>query len=188
MAIGHVAIERIERLIVKQYSHLPSAGLVALDRDLAKQLFGIRDAPQRLQFVQSLMTSHSGSKDCSTRLSFDNTWTELHAVLCEIDPPPTGDDSLPPLTMALAGGRPLHIEAESLVTMLRPDLVPVVADAIQAIHEHDIRTASQAATVKSDGGKPHSAVRFAATIDQMKQFYQEAKQTHSAVVFAAWSS
>lgn len=148
------------------YAELTSAALVALDLDAAKQFFGHRDDAARLEFVKSQAAERS--------LDLSKTWRALQACL--------GDQ--PPLGMCLLGGRQMQRSGPAIVSLLRPDMVPAVADALAAL---------DASFVSDQFDSLSEPIRATATKEQVQQSLEElqecfrqAASEQAASVFAAW--
>ena len=167
---------------MKNYEHFPHAALVALDREHSKQFFAARVDTERLSFVRQLM-----DRGTTAAVALDKTWIALYRLLHREDLLATESLDAAALGMALAGGRPMHENTDSVVTLLRPDLVPIVADALQAVRLE--RLAELAENAQTGHISPTLDARtWVALADRLLQFYRQAKQSTSAVAFAAWSA
>ena len=155
-------------------THLTTAVLIALDLDQSKQFFGHRDDAARLEFVKSLASANS--------LNVGKTWRALEEVLSDNKHEPDGVPS--PLSLCLSGGRPMQKSGPEIVSLLRPDMVPVVAEALQSLNSSAIQERYAkldqplAATVSVEDVKN--------SLEELSSFYRHAADERSAVVFAAW--
>lgn len=168
------------------YDHFPCAALAALDRERSKQFFVARLDHERLHFVQQL----GGEGDCPSAI-LDPSWRTLHQFFhLNVH---AADDSVDAaaLGLALAGGRVMHQSAESMVTLIRPDLVPVVADALQSVNLQRLREFQRAELADLAQSGDISAVSefepLMSLAERVQQFYRQAQQSSAAVAFAAWS-
>ena len=145
------------------------AHLLMLDRDTAKQFFGFRDDEQRLAYLNDL-------KATAESVDLGAHWPTLHRCL--------GDGSLdanacvPPLGDALLGGRQMHQGPDAIVSMLRPDMVPVVAEALAAKDQDWLRERCNSLQLPCDDA-------LFANLSATTQLYQTAAAGRAAVVFFA---
>ena len=99
---------------------------VVVERDRAKTLFAAaRNPDELLDFVDQLVSD----TNCQ-RLEIGDQWQALHDQLAAVQ-----DDS--PLQHAILGGRPLNADPQRPIILVRPDIVPAVADAIEALEWSD---------------------------------------------------
>ena len=119
---------------------LAEGALVALDRDRAKQLFGARGSDALKAFLAELVESEPPGQDgrivCCRGMA-----RPLQEVLDTC--PSVDDDSRPALQQAIWGGRPLSDEPDLQVRLVRPDLVPHVAEGAREF-EHRCRGGTSA--------------------------------------------
>ena len=126
-----------------------------VQRDHAKKLFAAAKGPAALaEFLGHLATADDLT---DKRLLTGDNWQELHDLLNDAAP-----DS--PLGQAILGGRPLSQDADQPVMLVRPDIVPAVAEAIS--------------NLELDSNAPQEQVRA------IGKLFGEAAQLQAAVVFA----
>ncbi len=156
---------------------LAEGALVALDRDRAKQLFGARGSDALKAFLAELVESEPPGQDgrivCCRGMA-----RPLQEVLDTC--PSVDDDSRPALQQAIWGGRPLSDEPDLQVRLVRPDLVPHVAEAlanlnIDAVVEH----------LPTDALQGEGRDRARRVLGQLRRLYADAARERWAVALFA---
>lgn len=141
--------------------------LMAIDRDGAKSLFGARGDNALRDFLIERVADEAIWKEKSA-ISFQGHWRAIAACLNQID----GNAQL---DQCILGGRPMYHGAEMTVTLVRPDLVPHLADGLAVV-------ADNAFSAQLPASQDREAVW--ATFLQMKQLFQSAAEDRHAIVFA----
>ena len=130
-----------------------------------------KEDDQRITFLKELQPS-------AESVDLGANWRALHRCL--------GDGSLnvascpPPLGDAILGGRQMQQSADTIVSMLRPDMVPVVAEALAATDEGSLRERCEALSLTWED-------ELSANLAAITQLYRSAASSRAAVVFFAGS-
>jgi hypothetical protein len=157
---------------------------IALGREHAKRLFGIKDDESLRQFVEELKASPEMKK--SGRL-LDNgpLWDPIHRCLTEGTLDPEGGDF--PLNHAVLGGKQLHNSGDYVASLVRPDMTRFIADALAELEEDEMRQkflALDRESYKQPIDEKHFMEMWLA-LQNLKIFYEAAAEGLEAVIFTA---
>ncbi len=120
----------------RSFDDLLSQGvLLALSREEAKQLFAAREPIALRQFLGARLSDRPPVlEEAEADTSFaicDDQWQQIQRVLAQSE---VADDSMQPaLRQCLTGGRILCDSEDLTVWLVRPDMVPHVAHALQSL-------------------------------------------------------
>lgn len=148
--------------------------LFALDRDRAKLMFGARElAALQATVLEFLATDALWSEQSILTLEHRGT-----AIQRALDASPVSDpDTRPALAQALTGGRPLADEATWHAYVVRPDLVPHVADALAQLDVAEFQQVLMSLNSDAAGGR---AVEL---FEELRAFYRRAAEQRCAVAY-----
>jgi hypothetical protein len=148
--------------------------LLALDRDRARMLFGAREPLSLQETVCELVTCESLWEERDA-LALEGRGPAIQRVL---DAVPLSDlDTRPLLAQTLTGGRPLADQDPWHVFVVRPDVVPQVADALAKIDVADLQRTVTAGNSEAGGA------RTIALLAEILEFYRRAAERRSAVAY-----
>ncbi len=157
---------------------------IALGREHAKRLFGLKEDQAILQFLEELKAD-SAMKKSGRVLETGTAWDAIHRCLTEGELDPAGGDF--PLSHAVLGGKPLHQGDDYAAVLVRPDMTRFIADALDEIEEDDVREKFFALNPQSYrqpiGEKEFTEVWLA--LQNLTLFYKAATENLEAVVFTA---
>jgi len=147
---------------------------VSLSREEARDVFGCRSdealrATVGLVLAKHLAGAPSGDETPRVICCF-GAWKVQQALLNSVG----GEEAL--LRQALTGGRPLSQAEDQVVRVVRPDIVPQIADALESLPREKLTAAFESG---SDAEKNLRA------IEQLTQLYRAAAGTGMAVLFVA---
>lgn len=100
---------------------------LVLRREDAKQLFAQRDPAAIRDYVRKLTQSTDYRKQ-GRLLELGVAWDTLHRCVTDGTLDPSGGE--PPLNQAFLGGRLLYQGDDYIVSLVRPDMTPYVAEAL----------------------------------------------------------
>ncbi len=157
---------------------------IALGREHAKRLFGLKEDQAILQFLEELKADPAMKK--SGRLLDSGTaWDAIHRCLTEGELDASAGDF--PLSHAVLGGKQLHQGDDYAAVLVRPDMTRFIADALAEVGEDDFRKKFFALNPQSYnqriGEKEFTEVWLA--LQNLKVFYEAATENLEAVVFTA---
>ena len=155
-------------------TELTHAVLMALDRDASKAFFGRRDDAGRMDFVKSFV---GGST-----LDITQSWKAMERLFAAVETEP--DETPSPLNLCLSGGRPMRASGSEIVSLLRPDMVPIVANALAELDVVAIQTRYDRLDVEFTSELSIDDVQQ--RVNDLALFYRDAAEQRSAIVFAAW--
>jgi hypothetical protein len=157
---------------------------IALGRDLAKRLFGLREDAAILKFLEELKAAPDMKKS-GRLLDTGTAWDPIHRCLTEGELDPNAGDF--PLNHAVLGGKQLHQGTDYAAVLIRPDMTRFIADALAEVDEDDLRKKFFA--LKRDAQQPApSEKEFTAVwlaLQNLKVFFEAATENMEAVVFTA---
>lgn len=157
---------------------------IALGREHAKRLFGLKEDQAILQFLEELKADPAMKKSGRV-LDSGTTWDPIHRCLTEGELDPAGGDF--PLSHAVLGGKQLHQGDDYAAVLVRPDVTRFIADALIEVGEDDFRKkffALDPASYKQPlGEKEFTEVWLA--LQNLKLFFEAATENLEAVVFTA---
>ena len=165
-------------------AELKQGWLFALDRDEAKALFAASREHNLAEFFAGLR-ERSGVDANSRALACGQDWAPLHRCLSDGTLDPAGGE--PPLNQCILGGRQLSQDEGAIAVLVRPDVVPLVGEALATL----TRDWLQARFAALDHGDSRPADDSGAVdqlwsrLGQLRAFYQQAAASSAAVVFAA---
>lgn len=157
---------------------------LALTREHAKSLFGIKDDGELRKFLEELR-SRPDIKRSGRLLEATTLWDPLHRCLTEGELDATAGDF--PLNHAVLGGKQLHQSADHAAALIRPDMTRFIADALEELDEDEMRKKFRALGSGSYRG-PLDEKHFMELwlkIQDLKMFFQAAAENMEAVVFTA---
>ena len=142
---------------------------IALNRDEAKTLFGLRDPDLAWEHMASLQANKQDTDELAT---IDGTQVFLQVLGCgETDP------ALAPLASMLTSGRPLCDEPTRKVTVIRPDVTQHVALAAA-----NLSTETWNAWCSEHGADPTSTWE---QLETLRKVFAAAASGQGCVVFTA---
>jgi hypothetical protein len=157
---------------------------IALSREHAKRVFGIRDDESLRQFLEELKSSPEIKR--SGRL-LDNgiLWDPIHRCLTEGELDPTAGDF--PLNHAILGGKQLHNGSDYVAALIRPDMTRFITDALADLEEDYVRQkffGLSRESYKQPIDEKHFQELWLA-IQNLKFFFEAATENLEAVIFTA---
>jgi len=157
---------------------------IALGREHAKTLFGIKDDAALLKFLDELKTRPDMKKNGRV-LETERLWDPIHRCLTEGELDPAGGEF--PLNHAVIGGKQLHKGADCVAVLVRPDMVRFVSDALSELTEEAMRPKffglPKAACATPQDEKNFMALWLA--LKDLQVFFEAAADNLEAVVFTA---
>lgn len=156
---------------------------IALGRDQAKRLFGLKEDAAILKFLEELKAAPDMKKS-GRLLDTGTAWDPIHRCLTEGELDPNAGDF--PLNHAVLGGKQLHQGTDYAAVLIRPDMTRFIADALAEVDEDDFRKKFFA--LKRDAQPPPSEKEFTAVwlaLQNLKVFFEAATENMEAVVFTA---
>jgi len=157
---------------------------IALAREHAKTLFGIKDDASLRKFLDELKAKPDMKKS-GRLLDTGVLWDPIHRCLTEGELDPTAGDF--PLNHAVLGGKQLHKGSDYTAVLIRPDMTSFIADAIAELEEDDVRTKFFAlgnGTYKQPIDEKHFMEMWL-MLQNLKVFFEAAAENIEAVVFTA---
>jgi len=157
---------------------------IALAREHAKTLFGLKDDASLRKFLDELK-ARPDIKKSGRLLDTGVLWDPIHRCLTEGELDPAAGDF--PLNHAVLGGKQLLKGTDYTAVLIRPDMTRFIADALGELEENDIRKKYFAL----NGGsykQPVDEKRFIEMwlmLQNLKVFFDAATENMEAVVFTA---
>jgi hypothetical protein len=154
---------------------------LALARDHAKRLFGIKEDAPLAAFMEELKTS-AEMKKSGRSLDIGGVWDPLHRIMTDGELDPGGGDF--PGNHVVLGGKQLHHAGDFSAILIRPDIVAFVSEALNELKQNDVREAFQKLPASYD--KPRGDKEFTElwlAITKLKVFFDAAAENLEAVVF-----
>ena len=157
---------------------------ILLNREDAKKLFGFREPEQIRDFVRQLSQSQDYRKR-GRLLELGATWDTLHRCLTDGTLDPNAGD--PPLNQCFLGGRSLYDREDAIISLVRPDMAPYVAEALGEVKFEDLQKKYYELDAAAYGRPLHEKDLEKAWIvfQQVRTFYEFASEDLSAVLFIA---
>jgi hypothetical protein len=155
---------------------------IALTREHAKRLFGLKEEPALREFFQELRTSNQLKKEGRV-LESATVWDPLHRCLTEGELDPEGGDF--PLNHAVLGGKRLVFADDLVAVLVRPDMTNFVAEGLAEVEEEDVRK-KYFALDPAKYGKAPTEKEFQQVwlkLNELRTFFDEAAANLDAVVF-----
>ena len=157
---------------------------IALAREHAKTLFGLKDDASIRKFLDELQTRPEIKK--SGRLLDVGTWWDpIHRCLTEGEQDPAAGDF--PLNTAVLGGKQLLQGKDYTAVLIRPDMTRFIADALAELEEDAMRSkffALKGGSYQQPIDEKHFMEMWL-RLQDLKIFFQAAAENMEAVVFTA---
>ena len=160
-------------------SKLKQAFHLALSREDAKQLFGCRDEESLREWIQQFVESDTVWKEQRV-VRHVGHWRTLHQCLSDGSLDPDGGEF--PLNHVFLGGRKMVNSDSTLVAMIRPDMVPIIADAMASHSREQLQHAFQ--ELVEPVGESAEFEEICNTFDAAQEFFARAAKQQYAAVFA----
>lgn len=158
------------------------AAYIVLMRDDSKQLFAQKEDEAVRKTVENLRQSPK-HRENGLLLECGADWDPIHRALTEgkLDP----DDGEFPLDHCVLGGRQLHAGEGFDAILIRPDVVPHVAEALHELRRETFFENYMAIDPVDYGKEPTEAEadRVWGTLKLIRQMFEDAANEHAAVVF-----
>lgn len=157
---------------------------IALARDHAKTLFGIKEDAALRKFLEELR-ARPDMKRSGRVLEMGVLWDPIHRCLTEGELDPSAGDF--PLNTAILGGKPLQQAADQTMVLVRPDMTRFIADALGELEENDQRQKFFGLN-KESYQQPIDEKHFMEMwlkLQDLKVFFEAAAENLEAVVFMA---
>jgi hypothetical protein len=157
---------------------------IALTREHAKTLFGLKDDEGLRKFLDELR-QRPDMKKSGRVLETGTNWDPIHRCLTEGELDPASGDF--PLNHAVLGGKQLHHGTDYTAVLVRPDVTRFIADALAEVEEEGLRK-------KFFGLSPASCSRpldekhfmeMWLMLQNLRVFFEAAADNLEAVVFTA---
>jgi hypothetical protein len=157
---------------------------IALAREHAKTLFGIKEDAALRKFLEELRT-RPDIKKSGRLLEAGTLWDPIHRCLTEGELDPSAGDF--PLNHAVLGGKQLHQATDYTAVLIRPDMTRFIADALEELEEDDMRKKFLGLSSTSYQGTLDEKrfMEMWLRIQDLKVFFQAAAENMEAVVFTA---
>jgi len=156
---------------------------IALTREHAKRLFAIQDDESLKEFVMELKSS-AEMKQKGRILETGGTWDAIHRCLTEGELDPTGGDF--PLNHAVLGGKHLHRGEDYTAVLIRPDMIPFVAEALGDVKQKDFREKFDALGSSYQGGRSEKDFgEVWRQLQRLRVFFEDCSQNRDSVLFTA---
>jgi hypothetical protein len=157
---------------------------IALGREHAKTLFGLKDDAALRGFLEELK-ARPDMKRSGRVLEMGTLWEALHRCLTEGELDPAGGDF--PLNHAVLGGKQLLKGTDYTAVLIRPDVTRFIADALVELSEDDLRKrffALAGGTYQEPIDEKHF-MQLWLKLQDLKVFFEAAAENMEAVVFTA---
>jgi hypothetical protein len=158
--------------------------LVLIDRDDAKKLFAHKEPDDVRNFMDQL-TQSKPYRSAQKVLDLAGHWDGIHRCLTDGTLDPDGGE--PPLNHAILGGKRLANTPEFVLSFVRPDMTPYVAEALADVRYDDFHK-KYLAISPSDYGRALTEKDFEkiwVAFQQLVDFYESGAEELSAIAFAA---
>ena len=155
---------------------------IILTREDAKTLFAQTEDSDIRRTVEALRQSPK-HRDAGLVLECGTAWDPIHRCLTEGTLAPDAGEF--PLDHCVLGGRRLHPGAEFEAVLVRPDIVPHVADGLHNLKREEFRSCFMNLDPSDFGRQPTEAEadEVWSTLKLVRQLYEDASSEHAAVVF-----
>jgi hypothetical protein len=153
---------------------------LALARDHAKRLFGIKDDGELAKFMEELKSS-ADMKKSGRVLDVGSVWDPLHRLMTDGELDPGGGDF--PHNHIVLGGKQLHHGSDFSTILIRPDMVPFVSEALNELKQlevHEKFNNLPASYTKPKGDKEFTELWLA--VQKLRTFFDAAAENREAVV------
>lgn len=155
---------------------------IALAREHAKTLFGLKDDASIRKFLDDLK-ARPDMKKSGRILDVGVWWDPIHRCLTEGELDSAAGDF--PLNTAVLGGKQLLQGKEHTAVLIRPDMTRFVADALGELEEDDVRKkffALQGGSYQQPIDEKHFTEMWL-RLQDLKVFFEAASENMEAVVF-----
>jgi hypothetical protein len=157
---------------------------IALARENAKTLFGLKDDASIRKFLDDL-NAKPDMKKSGRLLDVGTLWDPIHRCLTEGELDPAAGDF--PLNTAVLGGKQLLQGKEYTAVLVRPDMTRFIADALGELEEDDVRKkffALKGGSYQQPIDEKHFMEMWL-RLQDLKIFFEAASENMEAVVFTA---
>jgi uncharacterized protein DUF1877 len=157
---------------------------LALAREHAKTLFGLKDDESIRKFLEELK-ARPDMKKSGRMLDLSTLWDPIHRCLTEGELDPAAGDF--PLNSAILGGKQLLKGDDYTAVLIRPDMTNFIADALAELEEDDLRKkffALKGGTYDQPIDEKHFMEMWL-RLQDLKVFFAAAAENMEAVVFTA---
>lgn len=154
---------------------------LALAREHAKRLFGIKEDAPLAAFMEELKTAPEMKKS-GRALDIGKAWDPLHRIMTDGELDPGGGDF--PGNQVVLGGKQLHHAEDFSAILIRPDIVAFVSEALNELKQAEVREKFEnlpATYTQPRGDKEFIELWLAITL--MRPFFDAAAENLEAVVF-----
>ena len=158
----------------------------ALSRDDAKRLFRCKGDEALRQFVTQLAASDQRQRNGKI-LENDPCWKTLHRCLSDGTLEPSGGEF--PLSHVFLGGRQLADGEDLIVALVRPDAVPIVAQALAEWSRDDLveRYRTLVADHHAEQSNVQNGEQSWSSLATVRDFFQRAAENTEAILFTVIS-
>jgi len=157
---------------------------IALPREHAKTLFGLKDDEGLRKFLDEL-EKRPDMRKSGRVLETGTSWDPIHRCLTEGELEASAGEF--PLNHAVLGGKELHKGSDYTAVVVRPDMTRFIADALAEVQEEDLRQ-KFFALKPSSYQRPIDEKHFMEmwlTLQNLRVFFEAAADNLEAVVFTA---
>lgn len=157
---------------------------IALAREHAKTLFGLKDDASIRKFLDELK-ARADIKKSGRLLDTETLWDPIHRCLTEGELDPAAGDF--PLNHAVLGGKQLLKGSDYTAVLVRPDMTRFIADGLSELEEDEVRKkffALRNGSYKQPIDEKHFMEMWL-MIQDLKVFFDAAAENIEAVVFTA---
>jgi hypothetical protein len=154
---------------------------LALARENAKRLFGIKEDAPLAAYMEELKTS-AEMKKSGRAIDVGGVWDPLHRIMTDGELDPGGGDF--PGNHVVLGGKQLHHAADFSAILIRPDIVAFVSESLNELKQSEVREKFEG--LPASYGKPQGDKEFIElwlAITKLRTFFDAAAENLEAVVF-----
>ena len=154
-----------------------------LNREEAKQLFAAREDTAVRDVVENLLKRRTAQKD-DTTLDCGGLWDPIHRSLTDGTLDPEGGRF--PINHCVLGGKQLFKGDAFEVVVVRPDIVPHVAEAIHGLKRVEVQENYRSISA-DDYGKQPTDEEFDLVwnmLSQVRILFEDAADNRDAILFA----
>lgn len=159
-----------------------SGAHIILGREDAKQLFGKSDDASVRTFVTGLRGSRK-HRESHLILDIGSTWDPIHRCLTDGTLEPEGGEF--PLNHCILGGRRLHKGPGFEAVLIRPDIVPHVAESMHHMKRQDLHGKYFSIDAANYGQAPSEQEfdKVWLMLQQIRKLFEDAAMDRCAVLF-----
>ena len=157
---------------------------IALGREHAKELFGIKEDEALRKFLDDLKV-RPDMKKSGRVLETGTTWDAIHRCFTDGELDPAGGEF--PLNHAVLGGKQLYKGTDSTAVLIRPDMTRFIADALSELDQDELRP-KFFALAGGSYDQPVDEKHFMQmwrVVQDLQVFFDAAAENLEAVVFTA---